>query len=165
LLDDGDPILQALATCRLGQLEAALETLAQAVALATPGGTIRPFVEPGAPMAELLQKLAEKRVAVDYVTTLLAAFRDVEAEPIPDALTSEPDTVQPPSPQPLVEPLTNREFDVLELLAQRLQNKEIAEKLFITDGTVKSHLKNVYQKLNVGTRRQAVEKAKEIGIL
>jgi len=60
---------------------------------------------------------------------------------MPGALESEPVTVPSPSPQPLVEPLTNRELDVLELLAQRLQNKEIAEKLFISDGTVKSHLK------------------------
>ncbi len=158
-------VLQALASYRLGRLEAALETLERVVAMATPGGSIRPFVEPGRPMADLLQKLAEKNVAVDYVTTLLAAFRDVEAESLPDALASKPVTVPPTRPQPLIDPLTNRELDVLELLAQRFQNKEIAEKLFISDGTVKAHLKNIYQKLSVSKRREAVEKAKEIGIL
>ena len=69
------------------------------------------------------------------------------------------------SPQPLVEPLTNRELDVMELLAQRLSNKEIAAKLFISETTVKAHLQNIYQKLDVGKRRDAVEKAKKIGIL
>ena len=68
-------------------------------------------------------------------------------------------------PQPLVEPMTNRELDVIELLAQRYQNKEIADKLFITTGTVKGHLKNIFQKLNAGNRRDAVEKAKRLGIL
>lgn len=158
-------VLQALASYRLGQLETALETLAQAVAMAMPGSSIRPFVEPGRTMADLLNKLAEKGVAVDDVTTLLATLRDVETEPMPDVSASNPVSVPSPSPQPLIEPLTHRELDVLELLAQRLQNKEIAEKLFISDETVKGHLKNIYRKLNVSKRRQAVEKAKALGIL
>ena len=65
----------------------------------------------------------------------------------------------------MIEPLTNRELDVLELLAKRFQDKEIAEKLFISPTTVKTHLKNIYQKLNVSKRREAVESAKALGIL
>ena len=73
----------------------------------------------------------------------------------------------PPSiaSQPLAEPLTNRELDVLELLAQRLSYKEISDKLYVSTATVKSHIHNIYGKLNVSKRRQAVEKAKKIGIL
>ena len=70
-----------------------------------------------------------------------------------------------PSPQALVDSLTNREMDILELLQKRLSNKEIAEKLFISTATVKGHLQNIYGKLNVSKRREAVEKAKKIGIL
>ena len=70
-----------------------------------------------------------------------------------------------PGSQPLAEPLTNREFDILELLAQRLSNKEIADELYISTKTVKKHLQNIYGKLNVTKRRDAVEKARKIGVL
>jgi LuxR family maltose regulon positive regulatory protein len=91
-----------------------------------------------------------------------AAFREGEHRTLADATVDESQT---PHPQPLIENLTNRELDVLDLLVQRLTNKEIAEKLFLSTTTVKGHLQNIYGKLNVSKRHEAVEKAKKIGIL
>ncbi len=157
--------LLAIACERQDKRDEARSVLQRSRTLARPTGFIFPFIEHSPPMADLLKRLLKQNVAVDYVGMLLAAFRDVEAEPVPDALESESVTISSARPQPLVEPLTNRELDVLELLTQRLQNKEIADKLFISVETVKGHLKNIYQKLNVSKRRDAVEKGKKIGIL
>ena len=150
--------LQAMRYDTLGERPVALEKLAKALDLAEPGGFIRLFVDLGPQMADLLKQLLNKQnVAVDYIKQILAAFSE-------DGRSLSPSPSHP-TPQPLVDPLTHRELDILELLAHRLQNKEIAEKLFISDQTVKGHLKNIYQKLNVRNRRQAVEKARKIGIL
>ena len=122
---------------------------------------------------------AENDTIDDAKNHTLAAFSDDEHRTLPDANSllippslrgvgpHHPLSPSPshPSPQPLVDPLTNRELDILELLSQRLSNKEISAKLFISPNTVKKHLDNMYGKLNVGSRRQAVEKAKKIGIL
>ncbi|MEN8803797.1 MAG: response regulator transcription factor, partial [Thiogranum sp.] len=78
----------------------------------------------------------------------------------------QPDTDQPLSTtQPLFEPLTNRELEILNLLAQRLNTKEIAVKLFISPTTVKKHLNNIYGKLTVNNRQQAVAKARQLNII
>jgi LuxR family maltose regulon positive regulatory protein len=174
-------VLQSLALERQGHTEEALEALKEALALAEPGGWIRPFVEAGPPMADLLKRLQSENVSADYIERILKAFPADESEYRPDASDSEslssdhavsespspPISPSPrhPTPQPLVEPLTNRELEILQLLEKRWQNKEIAEKLFIAAETVKSHLNNIYQKLGVSNRRQAVEKARDLGIL
>jgi LuxR family maltose regulon positive regulatory protein len=158
-------VLQSMALEKLRRSDEALTALEEAVSLAEPAGWVRPFVELGSPMADLLRRLLRQNVAVEYVNKLLAAFGDFETKPVQDASESESHLVTPARLQPLVEPLTNRELDILDLLAQRFQNKEIADKLFISPETVKTHLNNIYQKLNVTNRRNAVEKAKSMGIL
>lgn len=114
--------------------------------------------------------LAENAVTNGQAANARAAFGDdaraagQHTAPQPaDANHPKPDAAIPP--QPLVEPLTHREHDVLKLLAQRFSNQEIAEALFISTTTVKTHLQNIYQKLRVHQRHKAVAKAKNLGIL
>jgi LuxR family maltose regulon positive regulatory protein len=171
-------VLQALALEKRGRADEALDALKDAVALAEPGGWIRPFVEAGQTMADLLMRLRQQNVSVDYIERILAAFPDTASTtPLPDLRSTndkrefEAETVTPIQnlkskiQNSLIEPLTNRELDVLELLAQRLQNKEIAEKLTISPATVKSHLESIYQKLNVSNRREAIDKAYALKII
>ena len=143
-----------------------LDSLTKALHLAEPDGFIRLFVDLGPQMADLLKQLIEQNVAVDYIGRILDAFKEDEhraTQDESDQLTSPPPL--PLSNQPLVEPLTNRELEILDLLAQRFQNKEIAEKLFISPETVKKHLNNIYGKLSVSNRRHAVEQVRDLGIL
>ena len=157
--------LQALLHDARGEEPAALESLAQALNLAEPGGFIRLFVDLGPQMADLLKQLVKQNVAVNYIGEILAAFKEDEDRAMQDE--SDHLTAQSPplSTQPLVERLTNRELEILNLLGQWLQNKEIAAELFISPLTVKKHLDNIYGKLNVSGRRQAVEQARDLGIL
>jgi LuxR family maltose regulon positive regulatory protein len=157
--------LQGLLHDTLGDASVAQEKIAKALALAEPGGFIRVFVDLGPQMADLLKRLHEQNVAVDYIEKLLAAFSYDEQVPVQEISKSQASLTLAASPQLLEDPLTNREIDVLELLTQRLSNKEIAEKLFVSTETVKGHLKNMYPKLQVSNRREAIEKAKALGIL
>lgn len=143
---------------KLGRAEEALSVLEQALVLAAPGGWVRPFVEPGPTMADMLAHLPNERRETGFVTQLLSALRPVENEPAPGqgAGVTKP---------PLIEALTNREQDVLVLLSRRLYDKEIAAQLTISAATVRTHLTHIYEKLGVQNRRQAVLKSKESGIL
>jgi LuxR family maltose regulon positive regulatory protein len=138
--------------------EAALVPLAQALALAEPERVMRPFLDLGAPMAALLHETAKRGSA--YAAQLLAAFPHGGAKTI--ARRAVVETV----PQALaLDPLTDRELEVLSLLAQRLSNKEIAQILVVTPITVKSHTRNLFAKLQVNGRRAAVERAQALGLL
>jgi LuxR family maltose regulon positive regulatory protein len=157
-------VLQAVALEARGDGVGALDALDRALALAEPGGYVRVFVDEGTPMAHLLSQVAEQDTAPHrpYVDRLLAAF-EMPLQEVP-AQTAPPSTVDGP-PSILIEPLSERERQVLQLIADGMANREIAETLFISLGTVKAHTSNIYGKLGVRSRTQAVAKARELGIL
>jgi LuxR family maltose regulon positive regulatory protein len=156
--------LQALVYHKQELFDEALATLEQAVILAQPGGFIRPFVEPGPELADLLNRLHSQGVAQDYIAQILAAFSQETKDKGRPTVDKRDESVGRPSSS-LIEPLTDRELEVLTLLAQRLTYKEIAAQLIISPGTVTQHVHNVYQKLEVKRRKQAVAKATDLGLL
>jgi LuxR family maltose regulon positive regulatory protein len=149
--------LQCVALKKLGRADEALEVLQQAIKLAEPGGWVYPFTESGRPMAELLERLADRNGVSDYVRLVLDRFPTHEQAPAGTAAGAS--RIFTGSEVWLAEPLTNRELDTLELLAQRLQNKEIAARLFVSTETIKTHLKHLYKKLGADNRREAAAMA------
>ncbi|MCQ3972473.1 MAG: LuxR family transcriptional regulator [Anaerolineae bacterium] len=160
-------VLKALAHQAHYQTNLALAALIQALSLAKPEGYIRTFVDEGPPMAHLLLSLSQRPSAINraYLDTLLAAFPKDEGERMKDE--ESPKVLHPSSfsPQPLIEPLSKRELEILSLMAQGLTNIEIGQQIFISDQTVKVHTRNIYGKLGVNSRRQAVTKALALGLL
>ncbi|MEM7114685.1 MAG: LuxR C-terminal-related transcriptional regulator [Chloroflexota bacterium] len=151
--------LKALLHQQQTQLDQAVSMLERAVKMAKRGSFMRTFVDLGKPMATLLDQLLEHGVESDYVGRILAAFPQVQPnEPLRQQ-------VQQATQTQLVEPLTRRETDVLLLLNQELSNKKIAQRLTISPLTVKRHTINIYQKLSVSGRHEAVRAARSLGIL
>ncbi len=164
-------LLLSLVYQKQSQSDEALATLTRAITLAEPGGFIRPFLELGPEMTGLLVRISQRGVALAYSARILAAFPDemkdertLQVAEGADLSMAASILAQGPASS-LVEPLTSRELDVLALIAQGLTNKEIARQLVITPGTVRQHAYNLYQKLQVNTRQQAVMKAADLGIL
>jgi ATP/maltotriose-dependent transcriptional regulator MalT len=153
-------ILLALAHHVQGDITAALAPLERALMLAEPEGYVHVFVDEGRPMARLLAEAAARGIMPDYTGKLLAAF---EAEGRIDPDNSLRPT--PPASQPLAEPLSDRELEVLHLIAQGLSNREISERLFLAITTVKGHNRNIFRKLQVRRRTEAVARARELGLL
>ncbi len=150
-------VLQAIALHALGDKVKAVQLLGEALALAEPGGFIRTFVDEGLPMAQLLSEAAAQRIMPDYTGKLLAVF---EAEQ-----QKGEDKPYLPHAQPLIEPLSQRELEVLQLIAEGLSNREIGERLFLALSTVKGHNRVIFDKLQVQRRTEAVARARELGLL
>jgi LuxR family maltose regulon positive regulatory protein len=150
--------LQARLHLDRGDERAALDAMERAVVMAEPGGVVRTFLDLGPPAADLLRQLAERGVAAGYVGRLLEAFGEADPGHQPPAAIASNISSLPVS-------LTKRELEILALLADRLSNNEISDRLFISPETVKSHVSNLSLKLDVHGRRQAVEKALSMGIL
>jgi LuxR family maltose regulon positive regulatory protein len=146
--------LLALANHALGDQAAARAALERALALAEPEGFVRVFLDEGAPMADLLRQVTGAHR--DFARRLLAAFGGAPGAPAHNT---------PDAAGPLVEPLTQRELDILRLIAQGLSNAEIGARLFLAPGTVKSYTYSLYGKLDVHSRTQAVSRAQALGLL
>jgi LuxR family maltose regulon positive regulatory protein len=132
--------------------------LSQAISLAQPEGYQRIFLDLGQPIRELLERWSQRDSAAgEYVRALLKAFqqeRVTKSMPLP-----------PPQSSDMIDPLSARELQVLQLLADGLSNKEIASQLVVTPGTIKQHLKNICRKLDVHGRMQAVRRGRELKLL
>ena len=150
-------ILQALLLA-LSQPNDALQALSRAVQLGLPGGFIRSFVDAGDPLRELLRHLQPRDVLTQgYLQRLLGHFSTEAGITSPEA--------RPATQAGLAEPLTEREQDVLRLIAEGFSNQQIAERLIISTATVKTHVTNINGKLGAASRTQAVAIARSLGIL
>jgi LuxR family maltose regulon positive regulatory protein len=150
-------VLEALAHQALGEKDAAVRLLVEALTLAEPGGFVRTFVDEGPAMETLLISVAARRILPDYTGRLLAAFAAERRE--------QPHKLDERAGHALVEPLSARELEVLRLVAQGFSNQEIGERLFLALDTVKGHNRRIFEKLDVQRRTEAVARARELGLL
>jgi LuxR family maltose regulon positive regulatory protein len=153
---------QALIYQSQGKLACALEMLADALRLSKPEGYIRTYADRGKPMAQLLQQAADRGISPGYTAKLLAAFGSTTTDDAPQQAAGPPAEGRHLS---LVEALSPRELEVLRLVAQGLSNREIGERLFLALSTVKGHNRNLFGKLQVQNRTQAVARARELGLI
>ncbi len=149
-------IVRALAQDAQSDRASALSTLERALLLAEPEGYIRLFVDEGAPILALLRHVYARSSVPGYVATLLSAFGEQHAPDLP---------LSSPRPNVLLEPLTEREREVLRLLLEGASNREIARRLVLSVNTVKRHVYNLCGKLGVQSRAQAIIHARTLNLL
>jgi LuxR family maltose regulon positive regulatory protein len=146
-------IVQAMAYLAMAKMDEAMVSIKKALQLAVPEGYVRVFVNEGTSIIRLLSQAANTGIAPHYTLQLIESINaEVGEKPLNQAVS-------------LIEPLSSRELEILELLAAGLTNLEITQKLFISLPTVKSHAQNIYGKLGVHNRSAAVNRARELGIL
>jgi LuxR family transcriptional regulator, maltose regulon positive regulatory protein len=146
-------LLQALVWQARGEVDRALSFLEQAFEMPHAGDYIRLFADEGKPMMELLQYAASRGFQFQFVKRLLSMFNHTD------------ENVSATIIQPFIEPLSERELEILHHLSKGLSNQTIADKLYVSLAAVKWHARNIYGKLNVNNRTQAVARARELGIL
>jgi LuxR family maltose regulon positive regulatory protein len=151
-------VLQAIAQDAHGEKEKAVRVLSEALTLAEPGGFIRLFIDEGEPMRLLLEKQLRDRGhhMMGYVNKILAAF--ASSQPMQQSKFKNREAE-------MFEPLSQRELEVLKLIAEGLSNDEIGKRLFLALDTVKGHNRRIYDKLQVQRRTEAIARARELGLL
>jgi len=159
-------ILLAIAYDANEEREKARQRLGEALSLAEAGGILRPFIDEGMMMARLLTQYVAAPTtdlfATEFIRKLLTAMPTVGSD---EATITKPPVTQLPITQPLIEPLTDRELEVLTLIAQGLSNREIGEQLFLALDTVKGHNRRIFGKLDVKRRTEAINKARLLQLL
>ncbi len=144
-------VLQAIAFFDQGEKNKAIQLMGKVLTLTEPEGFIRIFVDEGLPMFRLLSETASRGIMPEYIGRLVTAFK-AEKEGNEEM-------------QPLIDPLSQRELEVLKLIALGLSNHEIGEKLFLALDTVKGHNRRIFSKLDVKNRTMAITKARSLNIL
>ena len=155
-------ILKALAYSASGEAVEAVKCLETAITFATPEGYIQIFVEYGEPLMHLLQEAAECNPSNIHVKKVLSAFDSQSQIHLPEPKSIDSELLSIPA---RFEPLTDRELEVLYLMAEGLTYNEIASQIMVSLNTVRTHIKNIYSKLFVHRRSQAIAKARELNIL
>jgi LuxR family transcriptional regulator, maltose regulon positive regulatory protein len=151
-------VLQSVLKQKQGHINKAAEVMEKALELAVKSGWIRPFIEAGTCVIDILNHLIKRNIYVDYCKKIIEVFENYEKRPLTNI------SLQKTSGETLNEPLTQRELEILSLLSLGLKNREIGDRIFLAPTTVKKHIYNIYQKLDVHSRIEVISKVRELGL-